>query len=272
MKNIIIPVDFSKQSEFASKAGAILAKKHNAVIHVLHMLELSDSIFTHSETENENEMLFMLAIANKKIELFLEKDYLEGVKVEPMIKHHKVYKEVDTVAKETNADLIIMGSHGLTDYDGVFTGSNAEKMVRYSNTPVLIIKSEPKNFDLKTVVIATDLNPENVSAYKNNLAMFSNLGSRIHLVYVNLPYSNFISSKEFNEKVTLFAAAGGSDNVEFIAGYTVEDGLIQYAEETSADLIAISTHAHKGLSHFLEGSISEDLANHAKLPVMTFKL
>jgi nucleotide-binding universal stress UspA family protein len=272
MKNIIIPVDFSKQSEFALRAGAILAKKHDAVLHVLHMLELSESIFTHSEPDNKNEMRFMLALAKKKFEPFLEKDYLEGVKVIPMIKHYKVYKEVDIIAKEIEADLIIMGSHGLTTQDGIFAGSNAEKMVRNSKTPVLIIKSEPKNFDLKNVVMATDLNPENSLVFSQKSALFSTLGSTVHLVYVNLPYNHFISSREFNEKVKVFAKADGSDKVEFIAGYTVEDGLTQYAERINADLIAVSTHARKGLNHFMKGSISEDLANHAKLPVMTFKL
>ncbi|MEZ4792412.1 MAG: universal stress protein [Gelidibacter sp.] len=66
MKNIIIPVDFSKQSEFALETGAILAKKHNATLHVLHMLELSDAIFTKSDAENTNEMFFMLALAEKE--------------------------------------------------------------------------------------------------------------------------------------------------------------------------------------------------------------
>ncbi|MCM4155716.1 universal stress protein [Gramella sp. AN32] len=272
MKHIIIPVDFSKQSEFALKAGAILARKHDATLHILHMLELSESLISQSDTENKNEMLFMFALAKKKFETFLEKEYLKDVKVEPMIKHHKVYKEVDLVAKEVNADLIIMGSQGLTAQDGIFAGSNAERMVRNSNTPVLVLKSEPKNFDLKNVVLGTDLNPENTSVFSKSIALLSTLGSKVHPVYVNLPYTNFMSSREFNEKVRNFAAAGGTDEVEFIAGYTVEDGLIHYAEETNADLIAVSTHGRKGLNHFLNGSVSEDLANHAKLPVMTFKV
>ncbi|WP_233265939.1 universal stress protein [Formosa sp. L2A11] len=87
MKNIIILVDFSKHSEFALKAGAILAKKHHAVLHVLHMLELSDSIFTHSVSDNKKEMQFTLALVKKKFESFLEKNYLKEVKVVPIIKH-----------------------------------------------------------------------------------------------------------------------------------------------------------------------------------------
>lgn len=272
MKNIIIPVDFSKQSEFALQTGAILAKKHNATLHVLHMLELSDSLFSQSDNQNVNEMMFMLALAKKKFEPFLEKDYLEGIDVQPMIKHHKVYKEVDAVAQEVNADLIIMGSQGLTAQDGLFSCSNAEEMVRNSSTPVLIVKSEPKNFNFNNIIMATDLSVKSVPAYLKATEIFSTLNSKVHPVYVNGPYKSFISSKEFNQKVNDFAAAGGTNKVEFIAGHTVEDGLIQYAEATNADVIAVSTNARKGLNHLLKGSISEDLANRAKLPIMTFKL
>ncbi len=272
MKNIIIPVDFSAQSEFALHTGAILAKKHNATLYVLHMLELSDSLVSQSENQAKNEMFFLFALAKKNFETFLERNYLEGVTVQPLIKQHKVYKEVDAVAQEVNADLIIMGSQGLTTQDGLFAGSNAEKMVRNSATPVLIVKSEPKDFKLQNVILATDLSVESVPTYKKVSEMFSTLGSTVHPVFVNRPNKGFISSKEFREKVQKFSVAGGTSQVEFIAGHTVEDGLIQFAEATNADIIAVSTHARKGLNHFLNGSISEDLANRSKLPVMTFKL
>ena len=272
MNNIIIPVDFSKYSEYALEIGALLAKKHNATLHVLHMLELSDSLITNSDSDNKNEMMFLLALSQKKFKPFLDKDYLEGVQVNAMIKHHKIYKEVDELAQDVNADLIIMGSHGLMAHEGIFTGSNAEKMVRNSKTPVLTVKSRPENFSLNNVVFATDLADESVAAYKKAVGVFSTLGSKLHVVYVNRPHTDFISSKEFKEMTTQFAAAGGTDQVEFVSGYTVEDGLLQYAEETHADCIAVSTHARKGLSHFFRGSISEDLANHSLLPVMSFKI
>lgn len=271
MKNIIIPVDFSKHSEFALKAGAILAKKHDATLHVLHMLELSDSLISNSSSDNKNEMMFLLALSKKKFEPFLDKGYLEGVKVEAMIKHHKVYKEVDELATKVNADLVIMGSHGLMAYEGIFAGSNAEKMVRNSKAPVLTIKSDPTGFTLNKVILATDLSPESAISYKKASVLFADLGCTVHPVYVNRPHSNFISSKEFKQLLLKFVAAGGTDQVEFIAGYSVEGGLLQYSQEIKADCLAVSTHARKGLSHFFKGSISEDLANRSHLPVMSFK-
>ncbi|MBP9600155.1 MAG: universal stress protein [Lutibacter sp.] len=272
MKNIIIPIDFSQQSEFALQTGAILAKKHNATIHVLHMLELSDAFISQSDSQSKNEMLFMLSLTNKKLKPFLDKDYLEGINVIPVIKRHKVYDEVNALAKEINADLIIMGSQGITLQDGIFAGSNAEKMVRNSSTPVLIVKSHPKDFNLKNVIFATDMSLESIPAYKKAIEIFSVLSSNVLPVYVNRPFNNFINSKEFNAKLKKFSEAGGSDQVKFIAGYTIEDGLIQFAEETNAGAIAISTNARKGLNRILRESISENLANTSKLPVMTFKL
>jgi len=272
MKNIIIPVDFSQQSEYALQTGAILAKKHNATLHVLHMLEVSDALISISNNDSKNEMYFMLSLAKKRFESFLEKDYLDGVEVIPVIKKHKVFKEVDAVAKELNADLIVMGSQGITLQDGIFAGSNAEKMVRNSNTPVLVVKAEPKNFSLNHVVFATDMSIESIDAYKRAENKLSKLGSNVNLVYVNRPNNGFINSKTFNKKAKEFADAGGSNKVEFIAGYTIEDGIIQYADEINADAIVVMTNARKGLNHLIKGSISENLANHSRRPVMTFKI
>ena len=76
MKKIIVPVDFSEHSEFALETAAILAKKHNAEIVALHMLELSNAILTSTETSTET--LFFLKLAEKRFEDFLSKDYLNG--------------------------------------------------------------------------------------------------------------------------------------------------------------------------------------------------
>ncbi len=65
MEHIINPVDFSDHSEFALQTGAVLAKKHNAKLHILHMLAIFKSLITNSDTVNQNEMMFLLALAKK---------------------------------------------------------------------------------------------------------------------------------------------------------------------------------------------------------------
>jgi hypothetical protein len=52
----------------------------------------------------------------------------------------------------------------------------------------------------------------------------------------------------------------------------VEKGVLNFARHYKMDLIGISTHGRKGIAHFFNGSISEDVVNHAIRPVVTFKL
>ena len=61
-------------------------------------------------------------------------------------------------------------------------------------------------------------------------------------------------------------------DVHYVSDYTVEDGILNFSNKMGADLIIIPTHGRKGLAHFFEGSIGEDIANHSTLPVMTFKI
>ncbi|WP_282043216.1 universal stress protein [Winogradskyella flava] len=276
MKKIIIPVDFSKYSEYALETGAALAKQHNAELIVMHMLELSESIFSTSSTERNEETAFMLMVTNKEFEEFLDKPYLEGITVTPIIKHHKVLKEVSKVASHEKADLIVMGSRGHSDHDGIFTGSNTEKVVRYSETPVLVVKSKPESVNFKNVVLGCDFSEESIDAVKKAIEALKELSENTTLLHVNLPNLGFMSTDEIDEKITdFFKLADLQDkasSIAYISDHTVEDGVLNYARRNSADAVAIITHGRTGLSHFFGGSISEDLVNHSRLPVVTFKL
>ena len=52
----------------------------------------------------------------------------------------------------------------------------------------------------------------------------------------------------------------------------VEKGILNFTNNTNGDIIAICTHNRTALSHFFNGSISEDLVNHANKPVLAFKI
>mgnify|MGYP000601365621 FL=1 len=61
-------------------------------------------------------------------------------------------------------------------------------------------------------------------------------------------------------------------DIKFVSDRSVENGILNFANTLGADLIAVSTHGRKGLSHLFMGSISEDIANHSTLPILTIKL
>lgn len=278
MNKIIVPIDFSKHSEYALETAAILAKRNNAEIIALHMLEMSNNITTEPTNEElQLQSIFFLKLAQKKFEKFLDRDYLEDVKVTPVVKHFKVFREVNDVAKEHNVDLIVMGSHGASGLTEIFIGSNTEKVVRHATIPVLIVKQKPVNLQFETVVFASDFSEEMIQPYVKACQFFENSNSNLKLLYVNLPGERFKSSLEMEKTVANFLEkADGNLNkindIHYVADYTVEEGVLAFANVVGADLIAVPTHGRRGISHFFAGSIGEDIANHSTLPVITFKI
>lgn len=274
MNKIVILVDFSQHSEMALQTAAHLAKKNQSQLVVVHMLELSESLVSSSESENKEQMFFMLAIANKEMKSFLSKDYLKDVNLKPVIKRHKVFKEVDELAKEEGADLIVMGSKGHSNHDGVFTGSNTQKVVRFSDVPVLVVKSP--NADINNVLLITDLSESSADALNQAISFLQGTKSTITLLHINLPSTNFSSTEEINERRDKLAAKLDDpkilNDLKFISDYSVEGGVVYYTKQNKFDAIVTLTHGRKGLSHFLMGSVSEDLVNHSKLPILTFKI
>ncbi|OUS01974.1 universal stress protein UspA [Flavobacteriales bacterium 33_180_T64] len=273
MNKIIVPIDFSEYSEFALETAAILAKRNHAELLVLHMLEIDKGRVTDSSNAHHEKMVFFLKLAERKFDEFLAKDFLEGLNVTPIVKHFKVFSEVAEVAKEHNADMIVMGSHGSSGLSEIFVGSNTEKVVRYSKIPVLIVKQKPSKLNFETVAFTCDFSTEMVTSYLKARQLFEN----IKLIHVNVPGEGFRSSSEIEIAIANFLqkADGNLDrlnDVHFTSDYTIEKGILNASNLIGADLIAVPTHGRKGLAHFFSGSISEDVANHATLPVMTFKI
>ncbi|NNE32441.1 MAG: universal stress protein [Winogradskyella sp.] len=277
MKKIIVPIDFSKHSEYALKYAANFATKFNAEILALHMLELSNAVISRTDSAMHQEAIFFIKLAENKFETFLDKEYLSGLKVTPIVKHFKVFSEVNDVAIAHNADLVIMGSHGASGVKELFIGSNTEKVVRHSDIPVLVVKQESSKLDFNNVVFASDFSAKAVRPYLNACNLFKQLDLNMHMVYVNLPDDSFKSTPEIEKSLEDFfiKAEGHSDkmnSVKCVNDYTIENGILNFANVVGADLIAVATHGRKGIAHFFEGSISEDIANHSTLPVLTFKI
>lgn len=277
MKKIIVPIDFSEHSEYALKTAAKLAKINNSEILALHMLEMSDIMLTASDGLQYEKAVYFYKLSEQKFEKFLEKDYLKDVKVTPIIKHFKVFSEVNDVANKHDADLIVMGSHGSSGVKEFFIGSNTERVVRNADIPVLVVKSSVVDVNFENVVFACDFAEESIKPYINAVNLFSKIGSKFSMVYVNLPNERFKSSSEIEKRVVNFFTKADRNldrmkDVHYVSDYTAEDGIIHFAAKTGADIIALPTRGKKGLAHFFEGSIGEDVANHATLPVITFKI
>ena len=278
MNKILIPIDFSEFSENALEVAAKLAKKFNTDLIVLHMLGLSEAIFTKDETQEFMEAQYYMKLAKKRFNTFLDKPFLKGIKVFETVQNYKDFNEINEIVKEQDIDLVVMGSHGASGLSGLFVGSNTEKVVRTCEVPVLVIKKRRENFDIKEAIFASDFEVENITAYNRAIKFFKMLGAKVHLVYVNRPNQYFRNNVEINEQIELFMSVAhhgdntGEGKVTILNDYTIEEGIYNYAKSVDADIIALPTHGRKGLAHFFKGSIGEDIANHSDLPVITFKI
>jgi nucleotide-binding universal stress UspA family protein len=277
MKKNIVPIDFSEYSEHALKATVLLSKKTAVTIYALHMLDIQKVNLSQSEIFSQEKTVFFLKLAENRFKKFLQKDYLKDVKVVPIIKHYKVFSEINVIAKEMKADLIIMGSHGTSGLKELFMGSNTEKVIRYAEVPILVLKNELNDVDFSDIVFSTDFSDESISADQRMLDSLTFLNAKKHLLYVNLPNEKFRTNPEMDILANnfLMKAEGNIDrliNVNFVCAKSVEEGILSFSNAVGADLITLITHGRKGLSHVFSGSISEDISNHSALPIMTFKI
>ena len=86
--------------------------------------------------------------------------------------------------------------------------------------------------------------------------------------------NNFLTTYEAKTRINDFISGQSFSNYTITVhnDVSVEQGILNFSKDINADLIGISTHGRQGIAHFLNGSISEDLVNHAKRPVITFKI
>lgn len=278
MKKIVVPVDFSNYSEYAIEVASAFAKKYDAEIILLHLLGLSEAILTKNEDQEVAEAVYYMKLAEKQFSILGSHVSLDGLMVSEIVHNHKDFREINEIAKDQGADLIVMGSHGSSGISEVFVGSNTEKVVRTSEVPVLVIKEQISNFEVDKVVFACDFKMENILVYRKAMRLFQRLGATVDLVYVNVPGTAFKSSTEIDQaakeflSIANFEAPIRPDEVIYLSGYSIEQAIFDYGKKVSADALAIPTHGRRGLAHFFNGSLGENIANHAQLPVFTFKI
>ena len=274
MKKILVPTDFSEQADNALKVAAELAKKYHSEIYLLHMIEMPlDLIDPLHENSEIPEAIFFMKLAHQKFEKVKAHPALEGLTVHEAVQNNRAFEGIIDSAHKHGVDLIVMGSHGASGFKEIFVGSNTEKVVRTSDIPVLVIKNEHDNFEINNIVFACDFSNEYKKTYADTIKFAQDVNAKIHLLYVNTP-SNFKSDHEINDMMTPFVASQPFSNYTFSIynDTNVEEGILNFTKANDYDLIAMSTHGRSGLSHFFNGSISEDLVNHANRPVITFKI
>ena len=279
MKTILVPTDFSQHSENALKAAALLAQHHQANLIVVHIANLNDASLIKSQEQSMEETLFSVKLAEKNFGEFLDKPYLKDVAVTSLIKKNSNFNEINEVLEANDVSLIVMSSHGTKGFQEMIIGSNTDKVIRFSDVPVLIIKEEAAEYKMGVGVYSSDFSEDSIEAYKKAKTFFKDWETEMKMVYVNPTGRKFKNSRELDELLLNFFTKAGEvnindfkNNVTIYSEHSIEKGIFNYSNDINADFIVIPTHPHKGITHILKGNLSENVANHSSIPVLTIKI
>jgi nucleotide-binding universal stress UspA family protein len=274
MKRILVPTDFSKHAEDALKAAAQIAKKNGAEIFLLHLLELpnqmNDAVTNGSSIP---EVMLFIKKANEKLQKIKEEPHLQGITITTTVQFEKAFDGILSFNKKNKIDLIVMGSHGSSGIEEILIGSNTEKVVRLSDIPVLVIKKNLDTFNIKNIVFASDFSTEIKKPFLKMIEFAKIFDANLILVMICTPNSfktTSLAEKTMKNFIADFEVKNYS--MQIYNDSNIETGILNFSNTVDADLIGLCTHGRTGLSHFFNGSISEDLVNHAIKPVITFKI
>lgn len=139
-KNILVPVDFSEQSERAVVAAGTLAKATGARVHLLNAYQIPVEPAGHGLAISQDYLEQFVKDSTAKLQELAARR-LEGVTVGPLLVQSGDPREVITdEAKRLEAEVIVMGTHGRRGLTRVLIGSVAETVVRTAPCSVLIVR------------------------------------------------------------------------------------------------------------------------------------
>jgi nucleotide-binding universal stress UspA family protein len=276
MKRILVPIDFSKEAENAARVAADIARKTGSEIFLVHMLELPVTTIDPAEMNSissEPQIIYFMKLAHEKFEKFISLPFFKGLKVVESVQFQHAFSGIIAESEKNNIDLIVMGSQGASGLQEMFIGSNTEKVVRRSKIPVLVIKKDAESFNLQNMIFASDFNKESKTTFQRVADFATLFEAKVHLLYINTIH-NFNTTKNIEKRIADFMADFDFTNytTTIYNDISIEKGILSYARDIDADLIALNTHGRSGLSQLFNGSIGQELTNHALRPVITFKI
>jgi nucleotide-binding universal stress UspA family protein len=146
LKNLLVPTDFSDHSLVALEYAVELARKFQAKIHVLHVIEEPIATIPLLEVYGAPSKEEYEAAAQAMLDNWPLPDGAEECEVERRWHHGTPFVQILRDARDHDIDLIVMGSHGRGIVAHLLLGSVAEKVVRKAGCPVLTIRPEGHQF------------------------------------------------------------------------------------------------------------------------------
>ena len=140
-ETILVPVDFSDHSKEALDTAIQIAQLFGSTVHLLHCYHIETAgISPYGIVLPSGYYEDIREAATKRLSDWREMVSNEGIKTESILSAESPSLAINLAAEETNADLIVMGTRGLSGLKHAMLGSVAERIVRLAPCPVLTVK------------------------------------------------------------------------------------------------------------------------------------
>jgi nucleotide-binding universal stress UspA family protein len=258
MKRILIPCNFSVHAIEAIKFALELAVISGGEIFAITVLTSDDA----DSREKQEEIKARFDQLKQDLEtgsIVLSHEVTTG----------RITSAVLEYIRKENIDLVVMGSHGSRGWNDVFMGSNIEKIVRTSPVPVIAVKRAASAKRIRNIVFPWDLRPGHTHLVEEIKKLQALFGACLHLVCINTNEGS--DHSEILGMLEAFAKTNKLENytVNVWDEYDEKRGIIHFARDINADMIAMSTHGNRDMQNLYADSIAADVVNHANLLVWT---
>ena len=291
IRRVLVPIDFSPASREALAFVIPLLEKFDAELHLLHVFEpdypLSSMLalpLIVPELEIGRRVRAHLKDVAVKHSIALRRENIHAVKGRP-------FEEICRLARALEIDLIVTATHGRTGLKHLALGSVAERVVRHSECPVLVVRpiggrARLRQPTFKKILVPVDFSACSAKGLAYAKAIAQEFGSRLMLVNsVDLHYYSTNPEYLLYDFPPLLAASekAARDQMGELVDRCEQDGvavehslesghageqICRRAQDLGAELIITSTHGRTGLKHVLLGSTAEYVVRHAPCPVL----
>jgi nucleotide-binding universal stress UspA family protein len=290
IKTILCPVDFSEFSARAYRHALSLAEHYGARLIALNTVELYQFTYlAFAASAGLYDEFCKAAHENGKTHLhkFVETNNREGVNPELVVHQGIAPDYILQFAETQKADLIVMGTHGRRGYDRLMLGSVTDRVMRKSSCPVLAVcrstheagsmnEHAKAPHRLTRILACTDFSASAKRALQYAVSGAEEYGAELTLLHVLEGVSNPSKAKEAEAMAELEKLIPADLRTNLSTKMVVRGGkpyqqIIQQAEETQADLVAIGVSGRGNLDVAVFGSTTYRVMQLGPCPVLAVR-